>query len=158
MISSPLSSSSSASRTVIFRATETERRYWTRYTLGQKRGATHLGFPRRAAWCRALNPSLFVRVMSAAWSNNRAKMSSRFLEIASWRGVSPSASWKPRNKGFSLENSFLVLLRGFPFFSPPSQESIIEDKRASLSLSLHKSLHSSSLRETRNEEKNWSIV
>lgn len=57
-----------------------------------KTRSTHLGLPRRAAWCRALKPLLLVRVMSAAWSNNRANMSSRFLEIASWRGVSPSES------------------------------------------------------------------
>lgn len=61
-----------------------------------KTRSTHLGLPRRAAWCSALKPLLLVRVMSAAWSNNRANMSSRFLEIASWRGVSPSESCKQK--------------------------------------------------------------
>jgi len=66
-----------------------------------KTRSTHLGLPRRAAWCRALKPLLLVRVMSAAWSNNRANMSSRFLEIASWRGVSPSESCEQKTY-FSL--------------------------------------------------------
>lgn len=52
----------------------------------------YLGFPRRAAWCNALKPLLFVRVMSAPCSNNKVNMSSRFFEMASCKGVSPSES------------------------------------------------------------------
>lgn len=61
----------------------------------------YLGFPRRAAWWRALKPLLFVRVMSAMWSKRRVRISSRFLEIASWSGVSPSWSWKYFLKSWS---------------------------------------------------------
>lgn len=53
---------------------------------------THLGFPRRAALCRALNPLLFVSIMSALWSSSNVNMSSLFLEMASCKGVSPSES------------------------------------------------------------------
>ena len=74
--------------------------------------STHLGFPRRAAWWRALNPVLLVRVMSAPWSNNRANMSSRFLEIASWSGVSPSASCEPRKQT-------ILYIRVYIFFHSP---------------------------------------
>lgn len=56
------------------------------------RSSAYLGFPRSAAWCRALKPLLLVRVMSAPWSNNRANMSSRFFVTASWSAVSPSES------------------------------------------------------------------
>lgn len=53
----------------------------------------YLGLPRRAAWWSALNPLLFVSVMSAPCSSSNDNMSSRFLEIASCKGVSPSESW-----------------------------------------------------------------
>ena len=52
----------------------------------------YLGLPRRAAWCRALKPLLFVIVMSALCSSSSRSMSSLFLLMASWRGVSPSES------------------------------------------------------------------
>ena len=45
--------------------------------------AQYLGFPRRAALWRALNPLLLVNMMSALWSSRRVSISSRFLEIAS---------------------------------------------------------------------------
>ena len=54
--------------------------------------STYLGLPRRAAWCRALNPLLFVSMMSALWSSSSVSMSSRFFEMASCSGVSPSES------------------------------------------------------------------
>ena len=50
--------------------------------------------PRRAAWCRQLKPLLLVAEMSACASTSSCTMSSRFLEMASWRGVSPSRSCK----------------------------------------------------------------
>ena len=52
----------------------------------------HLGFPRREAWCRALKPLLFATVTSALDSSNIVTISSRFLEMASCNGVSPSVS------------------------------------------------------------------
>ena len=52
----------------------------------------HLGFPLSAAWCIALNPLLLVIMMSAWWSSKRESISSRFLEMASCNGVSPSES------------------------------------------------------------------
>lgn len=60
-------------------------------TGNSKRCYLYLGFHlSSAAWCRALNPLLFVMVTSAPASRRTARMSSRFLLIASWRGVSPS--------------------------------------------------------------------
>lgn len=53
----------------------------------------YLGFPRRAAWCKALKPLLLVMVISALCSNKREIMSSRFLLMASCKAVSPSESW-----------------------------------------------------------------
>ena len=41
----------------------------------------------------ALNPLLLVIIMSAWWSSSRESISSRFLEMASWSGVSPSESY-----------------------------------------------------------------
>lgn len=58
------------------------------------RFCSYLGFPLSAAWWSALNPLLLVIMMSAFLSRRRASMSSRFLEMASCRGVSPSESWK----------------------------------------------------------------
>ncbi len=55
---------------------------------------SYLGFPRRAAWCKALNPLLLVMVTSAPASNRTDSISSLFLLMASCRGVSPSESWK----------------------------------------------------------------
>lgn len=55
---------------------------------------SYLRLPRRAAWCKVLKPLLFVMDMSTCASSNNWTMSSRFLEIASWRGVSPSESCK----------------------------------------------------------------
>lgn len=52
----------------------------------------YLGFPLSAAWWRALNPLLLVIVTSAPASKSTARISSRFLLIASWSGVSPSES------------------------------------------------------------------
>ena len=54
--------------------------------------SSHLGFPRRAAWCRALKPLLFATVTSALASSNIVTISSRFFEMASCNGVSPSVS------------------------------------------------------------------
>lgn len=53
---------------------------------------TYLGFPRNAAWCSELKPLLLVIVRSAWCSRSREIMSSRFLLMASWSGVSPSES------------------------------------------------------------------
>ena len=94
---------------------------------------THLGLPRRAAWWRELNPLLLVRVMSAAWSSSRVRMSSRFLDTASCRGVSPSWSCTERNthlselflnKNMSLWTLFLWSLLIFQqvHFHPPLQQ------------------------------------
>lgn len=57
---------------------------------------SYLGFPRRAAWCRALNPLLLVSMMSALWSRSNVSISSRFFEMASCSGVSPSESCKKK--------------------------------------------------------------
>lgn len=62
-----------------------------------------LGFPRRAAWWIELKPLLFVSITSAWWSRSKLNMSSRFLEMASWSGVSPSKSLKFTDK-FHLIN------------------------------------------------------
>lgn len=54
--------------------------------------SSYLGFPLSAAWWRALNPLLLVNVISALWSRSKVSISSRFFEMASCRGVSPSKS------------------------------------------------------------------
>ena len=53
----------------------------------------YLGLPRNAAWWIALKPLLLVIIISAWWSSSRESISSRFLEMASWSGVSPSESY-----------------------------------------------------------------
>ena len=76
-----------------------------------------LGFPLSAAWWSALNPLLLVSIMSALWSSNRASISSRFFEIASWSGVSPSLSWR---EGWQDRRSRI--------FTTPTCPEIIRDK------------------------------
>jgi len=73
---------------------------------------TYLGFPRNAAWCRALKPLLLAIVRSAWNSSSRVIISSLFLLMASWRGVSPSESYRgqERSKVCHVLYNFLKVL------------------------------------------------
>ena len=62
-------------------------------TIDHSQTITHLGLPRKAAWCNELKPLLLVMPMSATCSRSKLNMSSLFLLMASCRAVSPSESW-----------------------------------------------------------------
>lgn len=78
------------------------------HQMQKKDEATYLGFPRRAAWCRALNPLLLVMVTSAPDSSNTDSMSSLFLLMASCSGVSPSESYKQNNRCSSFITNICI--------------------------------------------------
>lgn len=89
------------------------RAYLTAITNSRKRAdgkerRMYLGFPRSAAWWRALKPLLLVMVTSAPASSRTDSMSSLFLLMASWRGVSPSESYREHRAPYncSAENLY----------------------------------------------------
>jgi hypothetical protein len=75
---------------------------------------SYLGLPRRAAWCKVLKPLLLVILISAPCSKSNVNMSSRFLLIASWRGVSPSESWCNTERTSCLKTLETLIYNHFP--------------------------------------------